>query len=80
MKPPAEVKALGGDRLEDLHSYLDEAIAAGIDGAILIMHRGHGFRAIARGGSTPESRLMIYQQLSTLEVHYRLGVGDGDGT
>ncbi len=68
-----KVIALGGERLEDLHALLDEAIAAGATAGVLIVineddHPDGAWSAYGTGGISPAERTFIYQQLIVIEV------------
>lgn len=73
------VKALGGERVEDLHSYLDEFRAKGCTKAILVAIYDDPlpidddgdesqWEAVSVGGSSCAERAFIYQQLIILEI------------
>lgn len=71
----SDVVALGGDRLADLHSYLDEAIAAGATSAVLIVsypagagRHGGDWEAWATGDISVAERAFIYSQLHLLAI------------
>lgn len=67
----SKLTAIGGERLEDLHGYLDEAIENGATGAILIVSSEDTWSAFANGDMTPAERTFIYQQLILLEVAHQ---------
>lgn len=73
---PGKLVSLGGYRLEDLHSYLDEAISDGATGAVLIVSTGEDnlWSAFSCGDLSPAERAFIYQQLILLEVAEQGGV------
>lgn len=66
------MQALGGDRVEDLHANLDEAISKGAKGAILIAfypeEHENEWEAWGSDGTTPAERAFVYQQLIVCEV------------
>ena len=70
----AKVTTLGGERLEDLHGFLDEAISEGATGAILIcsfpdaVGNDGKWSSYCNGDLSAAERAFIYQSLILLEV------------
>lgn len=79
----AQVRAIGGDRLEDLHGLLDEAIAKGARAALLVAVYEPGsdpeWEGKWSGKTSPAERAFICQSLIIIEVADGIPqLGDGE--